>query len=173
MPPSFLLRPWREGDRIALQRHANNRKVADNLRDVFPHPYTLADAEWFIRHISIQEGHLSFAIDVAGEAVGSIGAVRLPDVYQASAEIGYWLGEAYWGQGITTQALRQTVPLVFAHWPGVERIFAGVFAHNSASIRVLEKMGFVPEGILRRAIVKNGVVSDVYQLAIWRDSYLN
>ncbi|MCY7351568.1 MAG: GNAT family N-acetyltransferase [Cytophagaceae bacterium] len=171
MPPPILLRPWREGDQTALKRHANNRKIADNLRDVFPHPYTYADADWYIRQISGQEGHLNFAIEIAGEAGGGIGAVRLTDVYQASAEIGYWLGEVYWGQGITTEALRQTVPLVFAHWPGVERIFAGVFARNAASKRVLEKAGFTLEGVLRRAIIKNGTVDDVHQVAIWRDSY--
>lgn len=164
----FHLRPWREGDQPSLQRHANNPRVAANLRDVFPHPYTLADADWYVRTGSRLENQFNRAIVVDGQAVGGIGAVQLTDIYRASAEIGYWLGEDYWGRGIVTEALKQMVPMVFAHWPEVERIFAGVFEHNAASMRVLEKAGFVREAILRRALTKHGRVYDDYFFAVWR-----
>ena len=164
----MLLRPWREGDQPSLQRHANNPRVAANLRDVFPHPYTLADADWYIRTGCRHENQFNRAIVVEGQAVGGIGAVQLTDIYRASAEIGYWLGEEYWGRGLVTEALKQMVPMVFAHWPEVERIFAGVFEFNPASMRVLEKAGFVREAVLRRALVKHGRVYDDHFFAVWR-----
>ncbi len=163
------LRPFREGDQPSLQHHANNPRVAANLRDVFPYPYTLIDADWFVRVGSRQPNQLNRAIVVNGQAVGGIGAVQQPDIYRASAEIGYWLGEEFWGKGIVTAALRQLVPVVFDEWPEVQRIFAGVFAHNTASMRVLEKAGFVPEGVLRRALLKHGRVSDDHLFAVWRE----
>ncbi len=167
--PSFLLRPFREGDQLALLKHANNSRIAANVRDTFPHPYTLADANWFVRTGSQGANQLSFAIEIGGEAVGAIGCVHQTDIHRASAEIGYWLGETYWGRGIMTEAARRVVPLAFAHWPEVQRIFAGILSHNPASMRVLEKAGFSPEAVLRRAVMKNGVVEDEHLYAVWRE----
>jgi RimJ/RimL family protein N-acetyltransferase len=159
------LRPWRKGDETSLVRHANNYKVWRNLRDRFPHPYTMADAEWWIGHAGGRLPVTSFAIVVNAEAVGGIGLELNTDVYRRSAEIGYWLGEEYWGQGITTEAVLAVVDYGFATFD-ICRIFAGVFERNPASMRVLEKAGFKQEARLIKAITKEGQTMDELIYAI-------
>ena len=99
---SFIIREWRRGDEPSLARNANNRKVWINLRDAFPHPYTMEDARRWVEKAGSEYPSTSFAIVVDKEAVGGIGIVLQPDVFRRSAEIGYWLGEEYWGRGIVT-----------------------------------------------------------------------
>ena len=102
-----VVRSWRPGDAEALAYHANNRNVWINLRDRFPHPYTLGDAKSWIRYVTRVRPETDFTIDMDGEAVGNIGlGLQRGDIERCSAEIGYWIGEAYWGRGITTAALR-------------------------------------------------------------------
>lgn len=155
----FLIREWRRGDEEPLVRHANNPRIARNLRDRFPHPYTRADADWWIAHASAERPTTNFAIVVAGEAVGGIGFVRQDDVARRSVEIGYWLGEPYWGRGIATDALRAMSEHIFTNFD-VCRIYATAFESNPASIRVLEKAGFACEGRMRKAVTKNGHTLD-------------
>src|SRR6266478_225303 len=100
----FLLRPWRESDVPSLVRYANNRKVWRNLSDGFPHPYTARDAVEWLAKIRDDSPVRCFAIDMGGEAIGSIGVFPRADVYRRSAEIGYFLGEPHWGRGIMTEA---------------------------------------------------------------------
>jgi RimJ/RimL family protein N-acetyltransferase len=152
------LRPWRPGDEESLVRHANNRKIWLNVRDRFPNPYTLADAEWWIQTGSAEAG-TNFAIEVGGEAVGSIGLISKDDVYRRSAEIGYWLGEDFWGRGIVTEAVRAVTDYAFATLD-VCRVYAGVFEWNPASMRVLEKAGYQLEARLRKGITKDGQCLD-------------
>ncbi len=154
-----MLRPWREGDEPALVRHANNRHVWINLVDLFPHPYTLADAKWWIGTGSRMEERVAFAIVVDGEAVGGIGLERSRDVYRGTAEVGYWLGEAYWGRGIAPQALLAVTEWAFATQDLV-RLEAGVFEWNPASARVLEKAGYTLEARNRKAVTKDGRTID-------------
>src|SRR5436190_5392448 len=143
------IRSWRTSDIEPLVRYANNRKIAMNLRDRFPHPYTKADGQRFIRAMRHADPETAFAVVVDGEAAGGIGFVLQQDVDRASAEIGYWLGEPFWGRGITTEALvAVTGHVIDRH--GVTRVFAVPFAHNTASCRVLEKAGYVLEARLRR-----------------------
>lgn len=152
------IRPWHPSDATALVRHANNINVARQLRDRFPHPYTRADADAFLRTAGA-EAPTNLTIDVDGEAVGGIGFVRGADVERYNAEIGYWLGEAFWGRGITAEA----VALVTAHAFSVHnllRLFALPFADNERSIRVLEKAGYVREALLRSSCVKYGQPRD-------------
>src|SRR5438105_3326406 len=110
-----ILRPWRVGDEDSLVRHANNRRVWRNLSRL-PHPYTTADAHAWIARASAQSPVTDFAITVDGEAVGGIGVELGRDVFRRSAEIGYWLGEAYWGRGsaradrVCLRALRPLPP---------------------------------------------------------------
>jgi len=157
------VRSWRASDAEALARHANNRNIWLNLRDVFPHPYTLRDARAYLQFVK-QPPETSFAIDVNGEAAGGIGFVLRPDVERVSAEVGYWLGEAFWRRGIATDALKAvTRHAVQTH--ALTRLFAVPFAHNTASCRVLEKAGYVLEARLRRSAVKNGVTVDQMQYA--------
>lgn len=153
------LRPWRAGDEPALVRYANNRSVSGNLKDRFPSPYTAADAAAWVAHAGGQTPVVNFAIVVDGGAAGGIGVELGHDVYHKSAEIGYWLGEPFWGRGIATEALRAVTDYAFATFD-IIRLEAGVFAWNPASARVLEKVGYTLEGRLRQAVVKHGRVVD-------------
>jgi RimJ/RimL family protein N-acetyltransferase len=154
-----LLRPWRLGDEPSLEKHANNRKIWLNVRDHFPHPYTRGDAMRWVQHAAIDLAETVFAITVDGNAVGSIGLVARDDVYRKSMEIGYWLGEEYWGHGIVSEAVGAVTAYGFERFD-IVRIYADVFDWNTASARVLEKNGYTLEARLRRAVVKDGLITD-------------
>ena len=162
------IRPFARGDEASIARNANSRTVWRNLRDRFPHPYTLGDAHNWIEFLEASRPVTDWAIEVGGEAVGGIGITLQPDVFRRSAEIGYWLGEAHWGRGIATDALRATTEYVFAKFD-LCRLYAGVFAWNPASARVLEKAGYAFEGRLRRAVVKDGETVDQLLYALVRE----
>jgi RimJ/RimL family protein N-acetyltransferase len=163
-----LVRPWRWGDDASLVRHANNRRIWRNLRDVFPHPYTEADAHAWLGRATVEAPVLNFALEVEGEAAGGIG-LRLGEGNESrSAEMGYWLGEAFWGRGIATEAVRAMTAYGFEEF-GLVRIFAGVFEWNPASMRVLEKAGYELEGRLRKAVTKDGETIDQLVYAVVRD----
>jgi RimJ/RimL family protein N-acetyltransferase len=163
------LRSWEAGDVASLVTHANNRKIWINLRDRFPHPYTKSDAQAFVRASRKMRPETNFAIAVGGVAVGGAGFHLQADVDRVSAEIGYWLGEAFWGRGITTEALSAlTRYAVDTH--GLTRLFALPFAYNAASCRVLEKAGYVLEARLRRSAIKDGQIVDQVQYAFIVDS---
>lgn len=153
------VRVWRMNDAESLVRHANNPNVARQLRDRFPHPYTRKDAQAFLKFARAAERPTNFAIEVDGEAVGGVGFVPGDDVERFSAEIGYWLGETYWGRGITTEALTLVTEYAFRSM-NLLRIFALPFADNIGSARVLEKAGYEKEGILRASSVKYGQPRD-------------
>ncbi len=153
------LRAWRAGDEASLVRYANNRNVSGNLKDRFPFPYTGADATAWIAHASGQTPVVNFAIVVNGEAVGGAGIELGTDVFHRSAEVGYWLGEPFWGRGIASEVLRAITDYAWATLD-VIRLEAGVFSWNPASARVLEKAGYTLEGRLRQAVVKHGRVGD-------------
>jgi len=166
--PGCRIRSWRSGDAPALARHADSRKIWLNVRDRFPHPYTLADAEAWVTMCLGQNPETQFAIEVAGEAAGGVGLFLQQDVERFSAEIGYWLGEAYWGRGLTTTVVRRFTDYAFATFD-LCRIYASVFAWNPASVRVLEKAGYTFEGRLRCAAVKDGHVVDSLLYAAVRE----
>jgi len=153
------VRSWRKSDLDALLRHANNPKIAANLRDQFPHPYTRRDAVDYLNFVRDQRPERAFAIQHKEEAVGGLGFQIGLDIAKVSAEIGYWISEAYWGCGFATRAVEAVTEWAFTEYK-LTRVFALVFAYNIASIRVLEKAGFQLEGILRRSAVKNGVILD-------------
>ena len=153
------VRSWRPADAAAIVRHANNRNVWLNLRDRFPHPYTLRDARKFLASAAGARPETSFAIEVDGAAVGGIGFRIQRDVERIGAELGYWIGETYWGRGIATAAVRAVAEHAMATHDLV-RVFALPFAHNRASARVLEKAGFVLEGVLRSSALKDGQILD-------------
>lgn len=158
------VRTWRAADAESLQAHADNRKIWVNLRDRFPHPYTLDDAHAFIRMALGMKPRTFFAIEVDGHAVGGIGFMLHDDVERVSAEIGYWLGERYWNRGITTEALAAVTALAIERH-GLTRVYALPFEYNAASCRVLEKCGYVLEARLRRSAIKDGRVVDQFQYA--------
>lgn len=164
-----ILRRWESSDKTSLIRHANNKKVSRNLRDRFPYPYTDADADAFLAAARASNSRdLIYAIIVGGEAVGGIGVHPRKDVERHSAEIGYWLGEDFWGRGIATAAVSKLSHRALQE-PDIFRIFAIVFASNPASARVLEKAGFLREGLMSRAVLKAGVLIDAALYAMTRD----
>jgi [ribosomal protein S5]-alanine N-acetyltransferase len=163
----FTIRNWQAGDELSLVHNANNRKIWRNVRDKFPHPYTLEDAIWWIGFANSETPVTHFAIAVDGAAVGGIGLILRDDVYRLSAEIGYWLGELYWGRGITSEAVCAITDYAFANFE-LCRIYAEVFEWNPASMRVLEKAGFQFEGRLRKCAIKDGQIIDACIYAIVR-----
>jgi RimJ/RimL family protein N-acetyltransferase len=165
---SCLLRPLGPDDAATLALHANDRDVWLNVRDRFPHPYGLSDAEAYIATVAAQPVQTSFGIIVDGVAAGSIGLMPGSDIERYSAEIGYWLGRPFWGRGITTEAVRAVTLYAFAHLR-MHRVFAVPFAHNKASRRVLEKAGYTLEGVMRRSAVKDGVLLDQLLYAAYDD----
>lgn len=158
------VRAWRAADAPSLVGHANNINVARQLRDRFPHPYTRGDAQAFLKLAGVPQLPTNFAIDVDGEAAGAIGYVAGRDVERYSAEIGYWLGESLWGRGIATEALVLATEYVFSS-VNMLRVFALPFTDNLGSVRVLEKAGYVREGLLHSSSVKYGQPRDQYLFA--------
>lgn len=170
MSLSVKLRAISDKDHGELVRLANNKKIWLNLRDVFPHPYGDEDGRFFIKLVRQDKKNLRSVIDVDGSFAGMIGAFVQEDVYKRTAELGYWLGEPYWGKGIITKAIALTCKKVFES-TDVHRIFAAVFSYNVPSMKVLEKNGFTPEGIGRDAIYKDGSFHDEHRYAILRSEY--
>jgi ribosomal-protein-alanine N-acetyltransferase len=155
-----ILRPWRAADVDALAAIANDRRIARNLTHLFPHPYTRDDAvAWVTDIVPSRPEIVAWAIEADGMLAGGCGLVRGEGVYQRTGEVGYWLGVDHWGRGLATTATAAVVDWAFAHTP-LERLEAGVYAWNPASMRVLEKCGFRREGVLRRSIERFGEITD-------------
>lgn len=156
----YVIRRFRKDDIDALVRHANNRNVWLNLRDVFPHPYERHHAREWLDNVQSMDPGVAFAIANAQELIGGIGLHMQTDVLRRSAELGYWLGQPFWGKGIATRAVRGMTAWGFANLD-VNRIFAYVFGWNAPSARVLEKAGFVLEGRMRQAVCKDEQLTDL------------
>ena len=162
------LRPWCEKDLTSLVRHANNFNIWKNVRDGFPHPYTEEAGRSWLKIAMDETVNLLFAMEVDGEAVGSMGALFKDDVYRINAEIGYWLSEQYWCQGLVSTAIPLLVDHVFGNYPDIQRIYADVFSYNPASARVLQKCGFHLEAIHKNAVIKNGQILDEHRYVKFR-----
>ena len=154
-----LLRSFKRSDAASIARHADNRQVWINLRDAFPHPYTPVDAEAFIELSLAEDPETHLAIVVEGEAAGAIGLRLNADIERVSAEVGYWIGESFWGRGITTRALIAFTGHAIKKYR-LTRLYALPFEWNQASFRVLEKSGYELEGRLRRCAIKDSRIID-------------
>jgi len=165
---NFTLRKWTKADLGSLMKHANNIHIANNLTDAFPYPYTILFGEAYLARAISEYPTGIFAIDVNGEAVGSIGIYQQTDIHAKNAEMGYWLSEEYWGQGIMTGAIKEMVQYGFDTFD-ITRIFARPFGTNRASQRVLEKAGFTLEAKLTNALYKNGEFVDELIYAIRKE----
>lgn len=163
----FVLRKWQPGDERSLAENANNRKIWINLRDMFPHPYRMRDAREWVSQASKETPHTNFAIVIEDKAVGGVGLTLKSDINRKSAEIGYWLGEPYWNQGIATEAVKAITGYGFDHF-GLCRIYAGIMEWNPASGRVLEKCGYTLEARLKKNITKVGKTMDELVYAVVR-----
>lgn len=158
-----VIRQWKNEDLQELVTQANNINVWNNLRNYFPHPYTEEHGKAWLEKVVDALPAINMAIEADGKLAGGIGLILNGDVYIKSAEIGYWLGEQYWGKGIATEAVRQMTEYAFYYFDLV-RLYAEVFETNKASMRVLEKNGYYLEGVRRKAVFKNDVLMDDY---IW------
>jgi len=170
MNSKVSIRPLQESDAELLSQYANNRKVWDNLRDYIPNPYNLEDAQSHITATQAKDPKTDFAILFEGAFVGLIGFNMKDDVYRHSAEIGYWLGDPFWGKGIVTEAVKQTVDHAF-NVVKVKRLYSSVFESNPASCRVLEKAGFIKEGIGIKSVVKNEVYLNEIRYGLLNPSF--
>jgi RimJ/RimL family protein N-acetyltransferase len=157
--PGCVLRPWRASDKADLIRQANNRKVWRNMTHTFPHPYTAADADLWLAIAANAGASLQLAIEVDGEPAGGIGAIAGEGIFVATAQFGYWLGEAFWGRGIATASARALADRIGSEGLFV-RLEAQVFEWNPPSMRVLEKAGFTRDARLRCAATKDGRLID-------------
>jgi len=156
----FVLRAWQADDLEALLRHADDPQVPRGLSDRFPHPYTRADGEAFLAGRVVDLDHPVLAIEIDGQACGSV-AVR-PGRGERShgAELGYWLGRQHWGRGWMTQVVATYLDWVVPALQ-LQRVEANVLDSNPASARVLEKNGFVEEGLRRSALLKPDGLHDL------------
>lgn len=165
-----VLRPLVAPDAQSLARHANDREIWLNLRDGFPHPYSVDDARAHISRVAQQDPCTSLGIIVEGNAVGSVSLRIGHDIERLNAEIGYWLGREFWGRGIMSEAVRLATTYGFQRL-GMRRVFAVPFTRNTASHRVLEKSGYVLEGTMRHSAWKDGELIDQYLYAAYEDRW--
>jgi [ribosomal protein S5]-alanine N-acetyltransferase len=166
----FILRPWNSSDLNSLVRYANNWNVAKNMTDKFPFPYTESDGKAFIEFATKDDPIHIFAIDIDGQAVGGIGIHPQEDIHRKNAELGYWLGEPFWGKGIISEAIKVAVDFAFATF-AIDRVFARPFGTNTASQKVLEKNGFVLEARFERVLYKDKEYLDELIYAVRRNHW--
>lgn len=167
------LRPWTVADGSQLAVIANNRKIADNLRDGFPFPYTLRDArDWLGLILPENNPPRFFAIIIDGKLAGSIGLSAKSDIYRMTCEIGYFLAEEFWGNNIMTRAIRAATSYAFKNFD-IVRLYAEPFSDNAASRRSLEKAGYILEATLRKNVIKNGIIKDSCIYAILKEEVLS
>ena len=132
----LVLRTPRLVDVKAIAQLANDRCIAENAARI-PHPYDAGDAEQFVASVNRSDGEACFVAICGGKPIG----ICSIDQREDSAELGYWLGAAYWGQGFATEAARAAIDYAFGDL-GHQTLLAGARVSNPASRRVLEKCGF-------------------------------
>ena len=166
---NILLRPYSLGDREALVELANNFNVSKYLQNRFPYPYTLDSADSWIAMVGMDLEPHNFAIEWQGKFIGGIGLNPLADIHYQTAEIGYWLGEPFWGNGLATIATGIFICHVFSNLKFL-RLQAMTIEENKPSARILEKNGFILEGKLNKHVTKYGRVYNALLYAKTRDN---
>ena len=158
---TITLHKWTSADKEALMALCN---AVDRtfLSDRLPNPYTEADADWWLGMVSENEGKEGVwrSIWADGELVGSISVERKDEGGKTIGEIGYMILTLWWSQGIGTEAVSQICEIAFRELE-LQQIIGQVFPENVASARVLEKNGFLMEGMMAGAIMKQGKVMDL------------
>jgi len=165
----FKIRPWKIEDMQSLVKYANNWNVAKNLTDKFPHPYTESDGKSFIDFATRDNPIHIFAIEIEGQAAGGIGIHLQDDIHRKNAELGYWLAEPFWGNGIISNAIKEIIEFAFSTFD-IDRIFARPFGTNIASQKVLEKNNFILEARFEKVLFKNGEYLDELIYAVRREN---
>jgi [ribosomal protein S5]-alanine N-acetyltransferase len=167
----IILRPWSIRDAVVLAGLANNKNIADNLRDGFPFPYSLKDAKKWLNLILPENFPPRFFAIVADNLiVGSIGIVSKDDIYRKNFEIGYFLGESHWGKGIITKAIKAATSYAFNNFD-IIRVYAEPFADNTRSRRALDKAGFFLEATFRKNVIKNGIIKDSCIYSVLKEDF--
>ncbi|BDD08212.1 N-acetyltransferase [Fulvitalea axinellae] len=161
----MTLREFRGSDAERIALLLNNRRISKNLKDCVPFPYTVTDADKFIGFCQSEAPQMTFVIELEDELVGVIALIPQKDIYRLSAEIGFWLGEPYWDKGIVTEAIKRMIHYAFDEL-GLVRLYAGVFGDNPGSGECLQKAGFKFEGILEKAVIKDGEMKDEFRYAL-------
>lgn len=162
------LRKFKASDKKKIAELLNNKKIWDNLTDKIPYPYTEKNAEAFLKFLRINKLHKAFAIEYNDDFCGIIGLIIQDDVHKHSAELGYWIGEPFWNKGIISNAIESITKYGFNEL-NLQRIFASVFEYNIASMKALEKNGFLREGILKKAVLKNNKLYDEHRFYRLKD----
>lgn len=158
---SVSIRPYTREDAQRLCELANNINIAKYLTNRFPHPYTIDHANTFIENFLKDDPTKFFAITYNNQLVGGTGIHLQEDIFINNAELGYWIGEPYWGKGIMTEALRLVTEKAFHQFP-ITRVYCRVFGNNPRSMKVLEKAGFVLEAKYEKTLLKHGEILDEY-----------
>ncbi|MBL8983017.1 MAG: GNAT family N-acetyltransferase [Gemmatimonadetes bacterium] len=166
--PRLVIRSWRPDDAPLMAPLADNYQIWRFVRDRFPHPYTVANAEAYIAEATAKDPECWFAITLDDRPIGAIGLIPGEDINRVTAEMGYWLGEPYWGHGYATEAARGFSDWVLANRDFV-RLEGIVFSYHTASANVLQKAGFELESTKRRAAIKEGKVVDEHVFVRLRD----
>ncbi|KAJ6506617.1 acyl-CoA N-acyltransferase [Mycena sanguinolenta] len=168
-----IIRPYHILDAPSIAHEANNPLIAQWMRNTFPSPYSVSDAESWIS-IALESLPLrNFAITrLDGTYAGAIGLKVYSDIESRTMEIGYWLGEAHWGAGIMTEAVVAFSRWAFETIPDLQRLESCVFGGNEPSMAVMRKAGYTFEGRKRNAVFKNGKISDMHMFALLREECL-
>ena len=166
-----ILRPWEISDAEELALVADNKNIADNLRDLFPHPYSKDDAVHWLSMVLDQKGPKRyFAIIVDGKLAGSIGLTPKTDIYRKNAEVGYFIAQEFWGRGIASKALIAITAYAFKTFD-IIRVYAEPFSDNIGSRHVLEKAGYTLEATFRNYVIKNGVIKDSCIYSVLKEDF--
>lgn len=152
-------------DATHLAEHLNDMVFYQNTCSI-PYPYTLADANAFISAVFQYEKRNKIQRDwvirnPSGELIGGIGLLYNHGLNSHRSEMGYWLAKEYWNQGIMTHVVKTFYQHIFLRTK-IIRLEAFVFSSNPASCRVLENAGFIKEGYLKRAYLKDGEYLDAW-----------
>jgi RimJ/RimL family protein N-acetyltransferase len=167
----IILRPWAITDAPQLALIADNKNISDNIRDGLPNPYSEKDArDWLNLILPENIPPRFFSISTGDRIVGSIGIVTKTNIYRKNVEIGFFLSEKFWGQGIMTRAIRAVTSYAFETFD-IVRVYAEVFSDNIASRRALEKAGFRLEAYLKSSIIKNDVIKDCCIYSVLKEDF--
>jgi RimJ/RimL family protein N-acetyltransferase len=167
----IVLRPWAFSDAIQLALVADNKKIADNIRDGLPNPYSVKDAQHWLNLILPENNPPRFfAVTTGNQVVGSIGIVTKSNIYRRNFEIGFFVSENFWGKGIATKAIKAVISYAFRNFD-IVRIYAESFSDNIGSRRALEKAGLKLEATLKKSIIKNEIIKDSCIYSILREDF--
>ena len=170
----LILRPLRDSDAPSVAELIGNWQVAKMLTRV-PYPYALQDAEDFIARFAdgpTDSDTQVFALELKQGPTHAVGCIGIHGEAEAAheAELGYWIGEPYWRQGLVFEAARAAVAHAFTSM-GLTKLYAGHFTENEGSKKILMKCGFTDFGVKTMESVSRGCDTQCRQLALTRETW--